>query len=256
MEQAPSGATTTGALLGGRVRFEQPVAGYRAAIDPVLLAATVPATAREALDLGAGAGAATLCLAARCPALPIRAIEIDPAMAALARRNAAANGLTGRVEVTEGDIVLASPATIGRFDAVFFNPPYQTARRASPSPDPGRRRANVEHGSDLAGWIDAARRVLRPRGQLRLVHRADRLHEIVALLATRFGDIAILPLWPRAGAPARRILVGARLGARGGARLLPGLVLHGEDGGFTADAEAVLRHGAGLDDAFRLRPGG
>ncbi|MFO0295181.1 MAG: tRNA1(Val) (adenine(37)-N6)-methyltransferase [Rhodospirillales bacterium] len=242
--------TTAGTLLGGRIAFAQPATGYRAAIDPVLLAASVPCAARTALELGAGAGAATLCLAARCPALAVAAAERDPVMARLARRNVAANAMDGRVTVIEADIRALSREAHGRFAAVFFNPPFLPPGRASVSPDGGRRAANVEAGAGLVDWVAIAARMLAPRGALRLIHRADRLHEVMAALARHFGDIAVLPLWPRAGVPAKRILVAARLGARGGARLLPGLVLHEGGGGFSAGAQAVLRDGASLEDAF------
>ena len=255
MDEATAPATT-GTLLGGRVRFAQPASGYRAAIDPVLLAASVPCSAPGALELGAGAGAAALCLATRCPGMTIHAVEIDPALAALARRNAADNGVADRLTVSVADIAAVGPDALGRFDAVLFNPPYLLAHGASPSPDPGKRRADIEAPGGLGAWIAAARRMLHPRGQLRLIHRADRLHDILALLAPRFGDIVVLPLWPRAGLPARRILVGARLGARGGSRLTAGLVLHGPDGAFSPEAEAVLRQGAGLDATFGRRGGG
>ena len=242
----PGTQTTHGSLLGGKIRFEQPAQGYRAAIDPVLLAATIPSGAADAVDFGAGAGAATLCLAARCGGLSIRAVEVDPAMAALARRNVAAKGFAGRVDVIEADVVACAPAMRGSAGVVFFNPPYDLPARASPSPHPGKRRAHVEGDAGLAAWVDAARRILRPRGTLWMVHRADRFDHAVATLAGRFGDIVLVPLWPRAGEPARRILLGARLGSRGAARLLPGLVLHEADGRFTAAAEAILRHGAAL----------
>jgi tRNA1(Val) A37 N6-methylase TrmN6 len=242
----PDAQTTHGSLLGGRISFEQPARGYRAAIDPVLLAAAIPGGASDAVEFGAGAGAATLCLAARCAGLSIRAVEIDPAMAALARRNLAANGFTQRIEVIEGDLTACAPAMRGSADVVYFNPPFDQAARAHPSPHPGKRRANVEGDAGLFAWVDAARRILRPRGMLWMVHRADRLDHAVAAVTGRFGDIVLVPLWPRAGEPARRILLGARLGSRGAARLLPGLVLHEADGRFTAAAEAILRHGAAL----------
>jgi tRNA1(Val) A37 N6-methylase TrmN6 len=242
----PETQTTRGSLLGGRISFEQPAQGYRAAIDPVLLAAAVPAGAADAVELGAGAGAATLCLAARCVGMSIRAVEIDPAMAALARRNLIANGFTDRVEVIAGDLAACAPAMRGSAGVVFFNPPYDQAARASPSPHPGKRRAHVEGDAGLSAWVDAARAILRPRGMLWMVHRADRVDHAVAAVAGRFGDIVLVPLWPRADEPARRILLGARLGSRGAARLLPGLVLHEADGHFTHAAEAILRHGAAL----------
>jgi tRNA1(Val) A37 N6-methylase TrmN6 len=239
--------TTSGTLLDGKVVFAQPAHGYRAAIDPVLLAAAVTLTRGRALELGAGSGAASLCLAARCPDIAIVAVEIDADTAALARRNAVANGFADRVEVVEADVVALPAALRDGFDAVFFNPPFDTSARANPSPEPGRRRAHVEGEATLATWIAAARRALRPRGRVALVHRADRLPEILALLDDGFGDIEILPLWPVAKRAAKRVILRARLGARGGAVLHAGLVLHRRGGAFTAAAERVLRGGESLD---------
>lgn len=239
--------TTSGTLLDGRVIFEQPVHGYRAAIDPVLLAAAVPVAHGRALELGAGSAAASLCLARRCPGLAIVAVEIDAATAALARRNAAANGFATRLEVMTADVAALPPALRGDFDAVLFNPPFDTSARANPSPDAGRRRAHVEGDAPLATWISAARRALKPRGRLALVHRSERLPEILALLADGFGDIEIVPLWPAAARPAKRVILRARSGARGGAVLQAGLVLHAPGGAFTAAAERLLRGGESLD---------
>ncbi|MBM3477594.1 MAG: methyltransferase [Alphaproteobacteria bacterium] len=245
------GATTHGTLLGGRVAFEQPAAGYRAAIDPVLLAAAVVPEQGAALELGAGTGAASLCLAWRCPALSIVALELAASPAALARRNVAANGFGGRVEVVEADVARLPPGLAARFDAVFMNPPFAPAGSSSPSPLVARRRAHVE-GEDagLEAWVEAARRALRPRARLAMVHRAERLPAILALLAPAFGDIEVVPLWPAVGQPARRVVVRARRGARGGAALSPGLALHEAGGAFTAAAQAVLRDGTSLDDAI------
>lgn len=253
-------ATTRGALLGGRVVFAQPARGYRAAIDPVFLAAAMTLAEGRVLELGAGAGAASLCLAWRCPHLAIVALEIDPDLAALLRRNAEANGFAARLEVRIGDVATLEPALFGGFDLVFCNPPYEPVAQASPSPHPDKRRAHVEPAGGLADWIAAARRALRARGRLLMIHRADRLHEILTVLAPGFGDIEILPLWPGGGRPARRVVLRARLGARGGTVLRPGLTLHGPDGRFTAAAERILRDGAALDaalgDAVEACPGG
>ena len=240
--------TTTGTLLQGKVIFEQPATGCRAAIDPVLLAAAVaPATGR-ALELGAGCGAASLCLAWRCPGIAVTAVEVDAASAEIARRNVDANAMNGRVEVVVADLTALPRDMFGAFDAVFCNPPYDTARRSSPSPDAARRRAHVEGPARLVDWIDAARRALKPRGRLVVVHRADRLPELAAQCARGFGDVEVIPLWPGVGRAARRVILRARLGTRGAAALLPGLVLHDADGAFTAPAQRVLRDGAALDD--------
>ncbi|WP_207477657.1 tRNA1(Val) (adenine(37)-N6)-methyltransferase [Arenibaculum pallidiluteum] len=243
---ATGAASRRDRLLGGRVVLSQPESGYRAAIDPVLLAAAVPAAPGErALDLGCGVGAATLCLAVRIPGLRVAGIELQPQLAALARLNAAQTGIADRVSIAEGDLRDLQAGAAG-YDHVLANPPYLRAGTHTPPPDASRAAAHGEGEADLAAWIAAAARMLRPRGLLTLVHRADRFDEVVACLRPRFGSIALFPLWPRAGVPARRVLVQACKGARGPARVLPGLILHGPDGRYTAEAEAVLRDAAAL----------
>jgi tRNA1(Val) A37 N6-methylase TrmN6 len=235
---------TEGTLLGGRVRFAQPAQGYRAAIDPVLLAAFVPARPGEhVLEGGLGAGAAALCLLARVPQARVTGIEIDPALAAIAAGNAAANQAALTVETAD---LLAYRQ--GRFDHALANPPYQPAGSGSASPLTARRRADREAAADtLAAWLDALSRRLASRGTLTLVLPAARLSDAArALREAGLGAIALLPLWPRAGEPAKRLLLQGRKSARGGDRLLPGLVLHQANGTFTPAAEAVLRDGAPL----------
>ncbi len=236
-------------LLGGRVRLAQPRRGYRVAIDAVLLAAAVAARPGErVLELGTGVGASALCLAARLPAVSVTGLERQPGLAALAVANVAANGVTGRVGVVTGDLRCPPPELRpGAFDWVMANPPYLRAGAHTPSPDPSRAAANGEGEAELADWIAAAARMVRPRGQIALIHRADRLDEAIALLHKEFGALVLFPLWPRAGCAAKRVVLTARLGAASPARLAPGLVLHGAGGGFTAGAEAVLRDGGGLE---------
>jgi tRNA1(Val) A37 N6-methylase TrmN6 len=234
-------------LLGGRVRLHQPAHGYRAAIDPVLLAAVVTvAEGGQVLDLGCGVGAAALCLLARLAAVRVTGLELQPELAALARCNAALNGVADRFEVVEGS-VLAPPLAPGGFDVVMTNPPYLEATRAKSPPHAGKAAANVEGEAGLAEWIGAAVRLLAPKGRLAVIHRADRLADLlVALSERKLGAIRVLPLWPKPGRPAGRVVVTARKDARTPLELLPGLVLHRDDGRYTEAAEAVLREGAGL----------
>jgi tRNA1(Val) A37 N6-methylase TrmN6 len=244
-------ATTADSLLGGKVMFYQPAEGYRAAIDPVLLAAAVPARAgHHVLDLGAGAGAASLCLARRVPECRVTGLEIDPGLVAIARTNAAENGFGEWLEFFAGNVA-APPFELrpGSFDAVMLNPPYRPEESGTSSPHAMKQRANEEGEADLGVWLGAALEMVKPKGSIVVVHRADRLDEILALLHAKAGEVAILPLWPKAGTPAKRFILRARKGIRTGATLLPGLVLHADDGTYTAEAEAVLRDGAALDVA-------
>jgi tRNA1(Val) A37 N6-methylase TrmN6 len=236
-------ATTEDALLGGRVRLLQPRRGYRVAVDAVLLAAAVDARgADRVLDLGAGVGAVGLCLCARIADCSVVGIELQPALVALARRNIELNGLQERMKTIVHDAAQPLPAGIGPFDHVATNPPYLAAAVADPSPDPMKALATVESSADLARWLAVATTSLKPAGTLVVIHRADRLDELVGLL-DRLGwrDIAIKRL-----PPAARVLVRARRGERAVRRESPPLTLHRPDGGYTDEAEAILRHAAPL----------
>ncbi|MEM7497844.1 MAG: methyltransferase [Pseudomonadota bacterium] len=244
---------TEDGLLGGRVVLWQPASGYRAATDPVFLAAAVPAEAGDSvLELGIGAGAATLCLAARVPDLAITGLEIEPGYAALARANAALGGVP--LEVIEGDVA-AMPADLRarRFDHVIMNPPYHAHGPASPVAVRDRaHREDEREGKGLTAWLKAALKRARPRGRITIIHRAARLPEILAALDGPAGEIRILPLQARAGRAASRVIVTARTQVATPCALLAPLVLHegaihAEDReDFTAAARAVLRDGAAL----------
>lgn len=249
---------TLDALQGGRVRLLQPRLGYRAATDPVLLAAACAARPGErALDLGCGAGAAALCLAARVPGLDLHGLEIQPAYADLARRNAAAAGVA--LTVHEGDVA-RPPAALREtpFDLVLTNPPWFPPETPRPG-DPGRGRAHVE-GAPVADWIAAALRRLRTGGRLAVVHRVEALSRILGALEGRAGDVRVLPLAAREGRAAGRVIVTARKGARGPLALLAPLVLHAgarheaDADDFSDAARAVLRDGEALDLDARARP--
>ncbi|WP_426957020.1 tRNA1(Val) (adenine(37)-N6)-methyltransferase [Muricoccus radiodurans] len=241
---------TVHTLLGGRVRLRQPAGGLRAGLDAVMLAASArPRPGDRVLDAGCGAGAVFLCLLARCADLHVVAVERDPGLAALARENAALNGWEDRVTVVEGDVSdPALRARLPRCRHALCNPPYWPGGTAPPA----ALRAAATHAEDapLLTWSAFLASALHPGGHAALVLPAARLDEaITTLRISAFGAITILPLWPRIGVPAKRVILCARRGARGPARLLPGLVLHGETG-WTVEADAVLRGaGALLPDA-------
>jgi len=235
-------------LLGGRVTLFQSLDGYRAAIDPVLLAAAVPVVAGQAvLELGCGTGAALLCLAARVPGLMGTGLEIQPLAATLARRGAVESGLADRITILDGDVT-APPDALrpNSFDHVLANPPFWPTGRHTPSPSGHKANSHGEGVGDLTGFVQAALRLLKSRGTLTLIYPAERLDHLLSLLTGRFGDIRVLPLWPRAGVPAKRVIVSARRDARGPLSLLPGFVLHAEGQGYTAPVESILRDAAPL----------
>jgi tRNA1(Val) A37 N6-methylase TrmN6 len=245
------GATTCDAFLGGRVRIEQPRHGYRAATDPVFLAAACPAKPGErVLELGCGVGTASLCLAARVPDLHLVGVERQAGYAALARRNGVVAGAD--LSVVEADLSgLPSDLRQQGFDHVLANPPYFLSGDGTAARDPGREAANRED-TPLRDWIASARARLVPKGWLTLIHTAERLPDCLAALQDGFGAITLLPIQPRAGRAVTRIVIRARKSARARFRLLPPFLVHGSDdhpgdrSDYTTAAEAVLRHAAPL----------
>ncbi|MBV8409652.1 MAG: methyltransferase [Alphaproteobacteria bacterium] len=233
---------TEDGLLGGRVRLLQPAKGYRVAVDAPLLAAAVEARPGERiLDLGAGVGAVGLCLAARVPGCSITGIELQPALAELAKRNAELNGIADRFGILVHDLAAPLPV-LKAFDHVVSNPPYLAAAVADPPPDAGKALATVESSADLQRWLRVATSTAKPAGTVLLIHRADRLDEIErALAALGWSDLLIKRL-----PPAPRVLVRARRARQFHRREVQPLVLHRPGGGYTDEAEAVLRGGAPL----------
>jgi tRNA1(Val) A37 N6-methylase TrmN6 len=241
--------TSEDGLLGGRLRLLQPVEGYRAAIDPVFLAAAVPAGAGEqVLDIGSGTGAAALCLAARLPGVRVSGIEKRLELVRLAAENAQRNGMADRLVFVRGDILQPPPRFApGGYDHAMANPPFLPPGSGPPSPDPGKAAANVEGEAGLDAFLRFALAMVRPKGSLTFIHRADRLEVLLGLLAGKAGEIVVFPLWAGEGKPAKRVIVRARKGIGTPTRLSPGLALHRADGGYTAAAERVLREGGPLD---------
>jgi tRNA1(Val) A37 N6-methylase TrmN6 len=234
---------TEDALLGGRVRLLQPRRGYRVAVDAVLLAAAVDAHPDiQVLDLGAGVGAIGLCIAHRVPHCRVVGIELQPELAALAARNAVLNGVSDRVRTIVHDLAQPLPQALGAFDHVATNPPYLAAAVADPSPDASKALATIESSAALARWLEVATAALKPAGALTIIHRSDRMAEIATHLARLgWGDLTVKSM-----APAQRVLVRARRSDRLVRHEAPPLVLHRADGGYTDEAEAILRHGRPL----------
>jgi len=244
---APS--VTEDRLLGGRIRLRQPADGYRAAIDPVFLAASVAAEPHQlVLDVGCGPGAAMLCLAARVPHCRILGLEMQRDLVRLAGDNAILNAMEARVSVMIGDLLHPPPRlSPGAFDHVMANPPFNERGRATPPATPGKADATIESDADLAAWVRFSLAMVRSKGTVTFIHRADRIDALLGQIAGRAGEVVVFPLWAGQGRAASRVLVRARKQVDAPARLAAGLALHEPDGRLTAAAEGVLREGRGLD---------
>lgn len=250
------------AFLGGRLQILQPRQGYRAGLDAVMLAAAVTqrgGAALRVLDAGAGVGTAGLCLAWRCSEARVVLVEREGALAALARENVLRNGLAERVSVAEVDLARAAPDQLagfgladGSFDVAIANPPFHAEGSGTPAQNGLKAAAHAMAEDALADWGRFLARMVRPGGVALVVHKSSALPDLLAVLARRFGGLTVLPIRSHAGEAAGRVLVSGVKGSRAPFRLAAGLVVHEADERFTAGAEAVLRHGRSLADAYGL----
>lgn len=240
------GEVAESALLGGRVRLRQPVKGYRAGMDAALLAAAVAAEpGQRVIEAGCGAGAVLMQIAARRPGAALTGLERDPAMAALARENAMLNGVDA--SILEGDVAAGFRALdLPPFDQAVSNPPFFDDPGALRAPAEGKRGAWIADDG-LKAWTSFLLKSVREGGRIVVIHRADRLADLLALLGETAGSFAVRGVHPHADEPAKRVLVQAIKTGKAPLRLLPPLVLHDRsDAKHTAEAEAILRGEAGL----------
>ncbi|MBM3468610.1 MAG: methyltransferase [Alphaproteobacteria bacterium] len=241
-------AITQDYLLGKRVQLCQPEQGYRVAIDPVFLAASIhPESGATILDIGAGVGAASLCLALREPDCRITGLEMQRDLVRLAADNIVLNGLRDRVEILAGDLLRPPPRlAAGTFSHVIANPPYLEAAGHTPSNKVSKAQANGEGEATIEHWVRFAHLMVRPKGTVTFIYRVDRLEVLLSSFVGRMGDIVVYPLWPGKDKPAKRVLVRGNKNTNGPLRLAQGMVLHDAQGHYTPEADAILRHGARL----------
>jgi FkbM family methyltransferase len=251
---------TDDAFLGGALNILQPPAGYRAGLDAVMLAAAVSIKHQGArvLDVGAGVGTAGLCIARRVTSARVTLLEREPALVRLAAENVRRNGLSERVGVVAGEVGLAAAAlqrlglADASFDHVVANPPFHSRDAGTLASDALKAAAHAMPEADLDQWARFMARMAVPGGAMTLIHKAEALPALLAVLDGRFGALTLLPLHPRAREPAHRLIVSGTKGSRAPPSLLPGFVLHEADGTFTPQAQAVLRGGAALQAGYAV----
>ena len=234
-------------VLNHKVRLLQAESGFRTSLDSVMVAAACPAeVGARVLDLGAGVGGASFCLLWRVEKSHVTGLEIQPSHVDLATKNIALNGAEGRVSFIKGDI--RTWRSENRFDHVICNPPYLDAGTYTRSASKERAKA-LGHDDDtisVQDWIDAAFHNLKPGGSLTMIHRADYTDKIILALGRKFGAIEIIPLYPKTGKEAVRVIVRAMKDRRTPAKILPAIILHKENGDYTEAADAILRDGAAI----------
>ncbi len=235
-------------VLDKKVRLLQPPeGGFRTSLDSVMLAAACPVQpGQSVLDAGCGVGGASFCVAWRVQGIKLTGVDWEMPYIELAQRNIELNPFARDVAFMQADIRTFEAA--GVFDHVINNPPYLEAGRHTPSPDEIRAQALGHQEKDLTldDWINAAHRLVKSNGTLTMIYPAHGTDKIIRGLGKRFGAIEIIPLWPRSGVEAKRVIIRAIKDRQTPARILPGLVLHEDDGAYTAEADRILRDGGAI----------
>ena len=255
MKEQLENAFTQDLLLGGRISLRQPAQGYRVAIDPLLLAASVNAEPGETiLDVGAGVGAAGLCVATRLAHCRIMGIERQKDLVRLANDNIVLNNLRDKMEILQGDLQSPPPRlAAGSYSQVISNPPYFENTRGRISPISNKGLSNHEGDFDMENWLKFSLLMLKPSGKITFIYRAEMLDKLLGLFYGKVGDIKVFPFWPSYGQIAKLVIVQGVKGSKGGLSLLPGMALHNADGSFTQEADALLKDGRHLNLELSLQ---
>ncbi|MEH6527376.1 MAG: methyltransferase [Sneathiella sp.] len=253
---------TIDGFLDNTLKVKQPHVGFRAGSDAVLLAAAVEASDPvSVLDVGCGVGTAGLCLLHRMPDATLWGLEMQPELAELGAENAAINNMSHRAQIMCADIADRGvfrkligpdqkPLLEAGFDHVITNPPFYEKGRAQTAQTAIKSLAHIESNVDLASWLQFCVARSKSKGKVTVIHRTDRLAEILSVLSVRCGSIIVTPLWPDAESSAKRVIVQAVKSGNGPLELKNGLILHDSDGLSTHPADLILRHGASLNHAL------
>jgi tRNA1(Val) A37 N6-methylase TrmN6 len=239
-------------LLRGKIRLLQQKAGFHASLDTVFLAAAVPLKDRwNVLDIGCGVGSAGLCTASRNKNISLTGIDIQPDLIDLAHQNATLNQIHDMCRFFNVNILNDKTITSNCFNAILMNPPYQEAGTHTASPLKNKALSHGEEasGATLKDWVKYAHAKLKQGGYLTMVHRADRLDDIISTLTARrwFGSLVILPLHSRQGDDAKRVIIQARKERYRPITLKSGFIIHKKDGSYTPEARTVLEDGAAIE---------
>ncbi len=224
--------------------LQQPKAGYRFTLDPLLLCDFSGAQGQQTIaDLGTGSGVMALVLARMATQAHITAFEHDAAAARLAQENTRLNGLADRVTVLHEDIMqVRRHLPVSSCDLVVSNPPYRQLGRGRLNQHPGRLTGRHEVTAGLADFLAAAKYLVKPEGRICLVYHPDRLPDL--LVEAERQKLAVLRLRMVHGTPsaaAKVFLVElAKARGRGGLQVLAPLIVRDEVHTYSGEVGRIL----------------
>ncbi len=239
-------------VLNKSLALYQVPGGFRTSMDSVMLGAACPVkSGQSVLDLGCGVGSAGLCVLKRVDNTHLTGIDIQQDHIDLAIKNSEINNMQNISQFICADI--RNDLDIATFDHVICNPPYKEAgtHRLSPSPAKAIAMGHIENNIDLQSWITRAWLHIKGQGSLTIIHEAGQIDNILHSLYSknggkRFGGVEIIPLYPKQGVPAKRVILRAYKHKKSPAILHHGIIMHDHDGNSTKQAESILRNKATL----------
>ena len=235
-------------LLDKKIKIFQPINGYRASSDAVLLSSVVTEVRQNdcILDVGSGTGGISLCLAHRFGQNQIIGLEIQEELVKLANLSAKENGF-GHLKYYHCDIKGKDlPIMPCSFNHVISNPPY--SKNDMPSPNKSKAIAHNHNGMDLTSWINFCLKILKPFGFLYFINRAEAIGEMLSALQKKAGNIKIIPLYSKEGQIDKRVIVIAQKDSKTPTKIMQPFYTHSYDGNYTQKAQQILRAG----DVFKF----
>ena len=233
---------TKNKILNGTVTLYQPKRGFRIGIDSVLLASSVNKYTK-CIEFGTGSGIILVYLSKKFPDSKILGIEKNIDLVNLAKKNLKENNITqNSAEVFQNDLdnnFFLKKYNNG-YDRVIMNPPYFSPDKVLLSKNSAKVSSRYEY--DISKWFLAAYKKLKPRGYLNFVFRSESLDLILSILYPKWGEIKIYPLWPKKNIKSKLMIVQAKKDVKAGVQILPGLVLHNNDGSYTKACNNILNY--------------
>lgn len=239
-------------LVRDGLKIIQKPGGFCFSMDAVLLAnfATVKKDDIVA-DLGTGSGVIPLLLTTRKKARRIYGLEIQPDAINRAVRSVAGNSLSGLIEIIRGDIKEAVMTLgPGKFDLVTSNPPYMPTGRGEINPADELAVARHEISCTLDDVIGAGAGLLNSHGRLAVVHRPERLADLLHLMKQyRLEPKRLQTVYPKPGRKPTMVLVEAVKGARPDLSIIPPLFVYDSQGAYTSELLNIYYPGRNFGEA-------
>ena len=240
-------------ILNGAIQIKQMVNSYRVSIDAILLAASVSIHSYQhskILDVGAGVGSVSLCIARRLHNAKITGIEIQQELYTLFHQNIIANNLQNQITPLHGDIISDKnkfTLLYDTFDQVISNPPYYI--NGSLSKNHSKVQAQQQNNNQFKEWIEFCLKMVRNKGRITFIYPAHYLDRLIAILYNRTGDMHIYPIWSRKNSQKpSRVILSVRKGVHSPMVIRRGLIIHNNCGRYLTTTDAILRNPLPLPD--------